>query len=128
MNNKELHAARTLLMLTTNEAAIHVAGLGGNKPARGWQRWESGDRKIPDYVSEKMHQLLDKRLLMVEETESLIEEITQNEGSPPDKIEISYYKTPEEYQADHHESTLLDWRLSQSVAAYFYCEYMADLI
>ena len=127
MNNKELHAARTLLMLTTNEAAIHVAGLGGKKPARGWQRWESGERAVPDYVPEKMRQLLDKRLLMIEETESLIDEITEKEGAP-DRIEISYYRTIEEYQADHRESTLLDWRLSQSVAAYFYCEFMADLV
>lgn len=109
MNNKELQAIRSLLMISVKEAADHI----GNVSARTWQRWEDGSYNVPDDVAEKMAALAVKRLLGV----------AKQAGS----LELDYYMSLEEYKLEHIDGDLVGWRISQSVAAYFFGEGAASL-
>ncbi len=132
MNNKELQALRRLFFLSTSEAAEHI----GNVSTRGWQHWEAGKYNIPADVESKMNALLDHRLAMIEACESLmnarddkdwidiksIKNETRhdiNENDDANGIKIEYYLSFDEYKSNHNEARIIDWRLSQSVAAYF---------
>jgi DNA-binding XRE family transcriptional regulator len=118
MTNKELQAIRKLLFLSTAEAAEHIGGVS----ARSWQHWESNKYPIPDDVSAKMNELIDRRLNIIETCEDLI-----HEHSDIDEITNQYYMTFESYKKQRHESCVIDWRISQSVAAYFFGERIAGI-
>jgi hypothetical protein len=72
-------------------------------------------------VSEKIQALAQRRLQFIEEVEDVMNE------SDTDDVVIDYYQTFGEYKADHHLATIIDWRLSQSVSAYFLGEGLAGL-
>lgn len=119
MNNKELQALRKLFFLSAAEAAEHIGGVS----ARSWQFWESGKYSIPDDVAGRMLQLAQRRLNMIETCEDLMNEHTE-------AIEVTqqYYIALESFTARHPGATLIDWRIAQSVSAYFYGEMICKII
>lgn len=50
MNKTELKLMRKLLFFSVAEAAEDIGGVS----ARAWQRWEKGDRPLPEDVAQKM--------------------------------------------------------------------------
>ena len=116
MNNKELQAARMLLFLSVKEASEQI----GRVSARSWQRWEKGDQAVPKDVEGEMLTLCAKRTEMIDDIEDLAfdEEAT---------VEMAYYMTFNEYRIDHRGASIIDWRLSQSVAAYFFGDGVGSL-
>lgn len=116
MTNKELQALRKLFFLSTAEAAKHIGGVS----ARTWRRWEIGDYKVPDDIAEKMNALSDRRMTMIETCEDLI--VEHNLES-----EFDYDLSVESYRLRHQAASVIDWRLSQSVAAYFLGERIATV-
>ncbi len=116
MNNRELQALRKLFFLSVTEAADHIGGVS----ARSWQHWETGKYSVPDDVSKKMDELADRRLNMIEVCENVMSE--HNVAA-----DIDYDLSFESYKSMHKESTVIDWRLAQSVASYFLGERTANL-
>lgn len=106
MNNKELQAARKLLMLDVAEAAEHV----GHASPRAWQYWESGRNAVPDDVDEQMRMLLHMR-------RELIRDIEQQAPSGP--LTLRYFGSLGEFRTAHDDGTVLGWRLHQSAVAHF---------
>ena len=119
MNNKELQALRKLFFLSAAEAAEHIGGVS----ARSWQFWESGKYSIPDDVAAKMMQLVQHRMDMIKTCEDLMKE---HPGAS--EITQQYYMTMESFDVPHKGATLIDWRLAQSVAAYFYGEMICKIV
>lgn len=111
-----MQAARKLFFLDVSEAAEHIGGVS----VRSWQYWESGRSPVPADVADKIRRLADRRLEMIEASEDLMVE------SAADDTVIDYYQTLAEYKADHL-ATVIDWRMSQSVGAYFFLEGLAGL-
>lgn len=116
MTNKELQALRKLLMLDVSEAAEYIGKL---KSPRAWQYWEAGRSPVPDDVVNSMLDLGDKRLTMIDELEKQIKKSPNNQPV--------YYLHFEDFQEKQPKGTVIDWRLGQSVAAYFYGEGISDL-
>ena len=106
MNNKELQAARKLLMLDVTEAAEHI----GHASPRAWQYWESGRNAVPDDVGEQVRMLLHMR-------RELIREIEQE--APAGSLTLRYFGSLGEFRAEHDDGTVLGWRLHQSAVAHF---------
>ena len=119
MNNKELQALRKLFFLSVAEAAEHIGGVS----ARSWQFWESGRYSIPADVAERMLQLAQRRLKIIETCEDLI-----NEHPEASDFTQKYDMSLESFAARHKGATLIDWRIAQSVAAYFYGEALCDIV
>lgn len=119
MTNKELQALRKLFFLSAAEAAEHI----GHVTARSWQRFETGELKVPQDVSDKMNQLADRRLSMIETCEDLINEEAENCES----VDSQYYMTFEDFKSRHLDADVVGWRLAQSVSAYFLGERIASL-
>lgn len=111
MNNKELQALRKLFFLSAAEAAEHIGGVS----ARSWQYWEDGKYTVPDDVSVKMLHLAQHRLNIIMTCEDLM-----NEHPDAHEVTQQYYMTLESYTARYPGATLVDWRVAQSVAAFFY--------
>lgn len=116
MNNKELQALRKLLMLEVNEAAEQV----GEVRARTWYYWEEGRNPIPPEVAQKMIELAGVRWHMIQK---LIKRKEESHRLPYTLTLDDYNNRPE-----GDEWGVISWRISQSVAAHFYAEGLADLI
>lgn len=114
MNNKELQAARKLLMLEASEAAEFI----GNVSVRSWQYWETGQRTIPADVIDRMGDLLRMRGDMIREIES-----TATSG----QLQLRYFGSLGEFQSAHADGTVLGWRLHQSAVAHFVGSGRAEL-
>ncbi len=119
MNNKELQALRKLFFLSVAEAAEHIGGVS----ARSWQFWESGKYSIPEDVADRMLKLAQRRLNMIETCEDLI-----NENHEVEEITQQYYSSLESFAARYPAATMIDWRLAQSVAAYFCGEMICRIV
>lgn len=117
MNNKQLQAMRQLLFLTTNEAAEYIGGC----TQRTWQRWEKSDVSVPNDVAEKVQHLICERAAKVEALEELLLDAGEHDAY------INYHTTFEDYEQKHQGATVLDWKMSQSIAAEFYANDFADL-
>lgn len=107
MNNKELQAARKLLMLDVSEAAEHVGGVS----PRSWQYWESGRNAVPDDVADEIQSLLQMRADMISDV---------FEQSKPAHLTLRYFNSLDEFQNAYPEGNTLGWRLHQAVAAHYY--------
>lgn len=110
MNNKELQAARKLLMLDVSEAAEHVGGVS----PRSWQYWESGRNAVPEDVSDEMQSLLRMRSDMIADV------FEQSGGKRGKHFVLRYYNSLGEFIDAHPDGTVRGWRLHQSVAAHYY--------
>ena len=116
MTNKELQALRKLFFLSTTEAAEHIGGVS----PRSWQHWEAGKYQVPDDVAEKINDLADRRLTMIETCDDLMNE--------HDLVsDFEYDLSFDQYRSRHAEASVIDWRLSQSVSAYFLGERIATV-
>lgn len=116
MTNKELQSLRKLFFLSTSEAAEHIGGVS----IRSWQHWEAGRYNVPDDVSVKMDALADRRLNMIGTCEDVMSE--------HDLVtDIDYDLSFESYKDRHKGSSVIDWRLAQSVSAYFLGKRTANL-
>lgn len=114
MNNKELQAARKLLMLDVSEAAEFV----GEVSARSWQYWESGRNLVPDDVADEMQSLLKMRGDMIAEV---------FEQSKSAHMTLRYFNSLAEFVSAHPDGNTRGWRLHQSVAAHYYAGGGVDL-
>jgi len=112
LNNSELQACRKLLMLDVTEAATWI----GKASARTWQRWESGEHKVPADVDVEVYSAIQRR-------NNLIAEYTQwqidNDG---ELLKIQYYHAFKQYQSDNKGASKLDWRIHQSAVAFVFSE------
>ena len=116
MTNKELQALRLLFNLTVSEASEHIAKL---KSSRSWQHWESGKYSVKEDVADFMLKLADARMTTIEKIE--------NELSKNKKLSLNYYMTFREYSLDYPSGTVIDWRISNSISAYFFAEGLVDI-
>ena len=112
LTNSELQACRKLLMLDVAEAAELI----GKVSNRTWQYWESGRSQVPVDVDEEMYTAIQRR-------NDLITKYTQwqmdNDG---ETLQMRYYHTFEQYEADHKKASKLDWRIHQSAVAFVFSE------
>lgn len=122
MNNKELQALRKLLMLEVAEVAEFV----GKVNVRSWQYWEAGRSAVPADVETEMLDLESSRDFQIE---SLLKSTESNDAT---RFQLPYFSSFEDYTANPttpaDQKNVLNWRISQSVAAYFFAEGLADLI
>jgi len=114
MNNKELQAARKLLMLEASEAAEFIGGVS----VRSWQYWETGQRTIPADVIDCIRDLLQMRRDMIREIDST---------APGGQLQLRYFGSRGEFQGAHADGTVLGWRLHQSAVAHFVAGGRAEL-
>ena len=117
MNRYELKALRNLFHLSVKEAAEHV----GHVSARTWNYWENGTYNIPGDVVEGMNQIKLDRLARITAVED------ESREHDLDVI-ISWYDTYKAYQSEHEDAAYVQWRLSQSVGAYFLGEDICSLV
>lgn len=101
MTRIELKKARLLLLLTTSEAAKELSNTP--RDARAWQRWESGDRSIPNDVSENIIRLIKKREAMINSKET-----------------YDFFESIEDFKlcknAFYMDNIILSFKLNQSVS------------
>ncbi|OHV13024.1 DUF1870 family protein [Kushneria phosphatilytica] len=121
MNGKELQALRKMLMLDVSEAASHV----GHVSNRTWQYWEAGRSRIPVDVEMEMEVLKQKRAERINHIEASMEGVPFEDWDKA--LSLKFYQRFEDYQAEHPESTLVDWRIDQAVAAWFFADGVAQL-
>ncbi|WON78055.1 DUF1870 family protein [Serratia sp. UGAL515B_01] len=110
MNKNELKQLRRLLFLEVTEAAKLI----GECEPRTWQRWEKGDRVIPNDVAQIVQMLALTRLERLQ--------FAFNDTDP----NYRYFETFEEYKAANGCGNELMWRVAQSVSASLICEREAD--
>lgn len=111
MTNNELKQLRRLLFLEVSEAAALI----GDCEPRTWQRWEKGDRAIPNDVIQTMQMLALSRF-----------ECLQFERRDESDPSIRYFETFDEYKAAGGGGNELKWRMAQSVSAALLCESEAE--
>jgi len=110
MTNHELKQLRQLLFLDVSEAAKLI----GDCEPRTWQRWEKGDRAIPNDVIQTIQMLA---LTRIERLSVEFDAVDPN---------YRYFQTFDEYKASGGGGNALKWRLAQSVAAHILSEQQAD--
>lgn len=115
MNNKELQASRKLLMLDVSEAAEDI----GKVSPRTWQYWESGRNAVPADVEREMLDLLSQRTEMMKPLDAALER-----GERP---AIAFHQRYEDFRRANCRGSLVEWRLSQSVAALYFAQGYVDL-
>lgn len=115
MNNKELQAARKLLMLEASEAAELV----GNVSVRSWQYWESGRNNVPDDVAAEMFALL---AIRGEKIDAYLPRIEAGE-----QFALAFYNNYEQFAQANPGQNRVSWRIEQSVAAALFTEGHASL-
>lgn len=99
------------------EASKFIAGL---KSPRSWQHWESGKYSVKDDVANFMLELADARMKTIE--------IIEDELAQGKELTLNYYMSFREYSLDFPKGTVIDWRISNSISAYFFAEGLVDLI
>lgn len=116
MNNKELQAARKLLMLDASEAAELI----GQVSVRTWQYWESGRNAVPADVAEEVLNLL---AIRGEKIDSYLPRIEAGET-----MELPFYNNFEQFAEANPGHNRVSWRIEQSVAAALFTEGHASLV
>lgn len=96
MNNKELQATRKLLFLEMSEAADMI-----QVPTEIWQDLEDGKTPIPNGVKEIMQELIERRMLMIQNVTKGFD-MAKARGQL-EKISFVFYASLEEYQKDNEE-------------------------
>lgn len=116
MNNVELAAIRRLLFLTAAEAGRNVA-IDETHPDGvsecTWNRWEKGRKLIPERIGQQL-----KNLMLHREAE--IQRLMQNikEGVPLFALWYhSRHDCPPLFEHESYEASIIDWKLSQSIAS-----------
>ncbi|MDK4565464.1 DUF1870 family protein, partial [Kingella kingae] len=116
LNRTEIQAIRRLLFLSVVEAGRNVA-IDEKHPngvsAHAWENWEKGEKPIPERITTAL-----KGLLLRREAEILRIEHNAKNGSP--LFALWYEKRCDcipFYQRENNEPSVVDWKLSQSIAS-----------
>jgi hypothetical protein len=113
----ELEAARRLLFFSPREAAVMVS----HTSEQAWRRWESGARKVPDDVAQRVNALLKWRQSAVDVT------INQMSATPKDaSIALIWYDSLDSWATLPGREPAL-WRPQQSVCAAVLAEFPGRL-
>ena len=116
LNRTEIQAIRRLLFLSVVEAGRNVA-IDETHPngvaANTWQKWEKGEKPIPERIGEQL-----KSLLLRREAEILRIEYNARNGSP---FFALWYENRADclpfFKRENNELSVVDWKLSQSIAS-----------
>ncbi len=117
MKSFELEAARRLLFFSPPEAASMVS----DTSEQAWRRWESGSRKVPDDVAQRMTELIEWRQAAINAT------VKQISAAPKEaSIALVWYDSLDDWATlPGREPTL--WRPQQSVCAAVLAEFPGRL-
>lgn len=113
----QLEAARRLLFFSPPEAASMVS----DTSEQAWRRWESGARKVPDDVAQRMTDLIEWRQAAIDAT------VKQISAAPKEaSIALIWYESLDDWATlPGREPTL--WRPQQSVCAAVFAEFPGRL-
>ena len=117
MKSFELEAGRRLLFFSPPEAASMVS----DTSEQAWRRWESGSRKVPDDVAQRMTDLIEWRQAAINAT------VKQISAAPKEaSIALVWYDSLDDWATlPGREPTL--WRPQQSVCAAVLAEFPGRL-
>lgn len=123
MKNTELEALRRLLFFSQAEAAELIGGCAH----RTWQRWESGDRHIPDRIAEQIQELVAWRGRALDAARSEIARAAAEQGVMPRQIDLVWFASIDDWLdatgPAGEQRDALHWRPQQSVLAQLSSEY-----
>ena len=111
MNNNELRMLRKLFFLEVTEAAKYI----GEVEPRTWQRWEDGTRKIPGDVINTM------QMICLTRTDLLAVEFESSNAA------YIYFDQLEEHEKALGVSSVIKWRVAQSIASQLTMEKYAKI-
>ncbi|MEL4016620.1 DUF1870 family protein [Dryocola sp. LX212] len=115
MNNFALLACRKLLFLDVVEAARHI----GNVEPRTWRYYESGRSSLPEPIMKKMHSLLHRREILLNDMRVQAQEHRKlGQG----RQVVPFYVTFEQFREETGHDDVVEWRLDMSVKSALYIE------
>jgi hypothetical protein len=95
MNGHELQAFRRLLFYSASEAARYLAA-DSERPngveERTWNRWEAGQRPVPENIAARVRELLAWRAARIEEGRADIDERWRRPGGAPPLRLLGYFE------------------------------------
>lgn len=113
----QLEAARRLLFFSPPEAASMVS----DTSEQAWRRWESGARKVPDDVVNRMTGLIEWRQAAIDAT------VKQISAAPMEaSIALIWYESLDDWATLPGREPAL-WRPQQSVCAAVFAEFPGRL-
>lgn len=113
----QLEAARRLLFFSPPEAASMVS----DTSEQAWRRWESGARKVPDDVVNRMTGLIEWRQAAIDAT------VKQISAAPMEaSIALIWYESLDDWATLPSREPAL-WRPQQSVCAAVFAEFPGRL-
>lgn len=117
MKHIELEALRRLLFFSPPEAASLI----GDASEQAWRRWESGARKVPDDVAQRIADLVQWRQAAIDAA------VKQISTAPPDTtIDLIWYDSLDDWATLPNREQVL-WRPQQSVCAALLAEFPGRL-
>ncbi len=117
MKSFELEAARRLLFFSPPEAATMVS----DTSEQAWRRWESGARKVPDDVVQRVTGLIEWRQAAIDAT------VKQISAAPKEaSIALIWYDSLDDWATLPGREPAL-WRPQQSVCAAVLAEFPGRL-
>lgn len=117
MQHIELEALRRLLFFSPPEAASLI----GDASEQAWRRWESGARKVPDDVAQRMADLIEWRQAAIDAT------VKQIAAAPKEAaIALIWYDSLDDWATLPGREPAL-WRPQQSVCAAVLAEFPGRL-
>lgn len=117
MQHIELEALRRLLFFSPPEAASLI----GDASEQAWRRWESGARKVPDDVVQRVTGLIEWRQAAIDAA------VKQISAAPKEaSIALIWYDSLDDWATLPGREPAL-WRPQQSVCAAVYSEFPGRL-
>jgi hypothetical protein len=117
MKSFELEAGRRLLFFSPPEAAAMISGTS----EQAWRRWESGARKVPDGVAQRVAGLIDWRKAAFNAAVKQIESNQQDVS-----VSLVWYASLDDWATLPGREPAL-WRPHQSVCAAVLAEFPGRL-
>lgn len=119
MTPTALQALRRLLFFKSQDAARLIAATAEQPQGvseQTWQKWESGDLPIPDYVAQKLIELNDWRSAALDATADNIRVQMKEKGGTPESIFVIWYDSLEDWTSLPNREPVM-WSLQQAVCA-----------
>ena len=117
MKSFELEALRRLLFFSPPEAATMVS----DTSEQAWRRWESGSRKVPEDVEQRITDLFEWRQAAIDATVKQI-----SAAQPEATIALIWYESLDDWATLSGREPVL-WRPQQSVCAAVFAEFPGRL-